>query len=120
MHPAAKAYGTIAKQTASPRELEADLLLDAAARLQAVRDGWDNRRSELDSALTNNRRLWSIFLSSVTNGQNPLPVGVRQNIANLGIYVFNETLSIQCNPRPEALAPLIRINRELASGLLGR
>jgi flagellar protein FlaF len=120
MHPAAKAYGTIAKQTASPRELEADLLLDAAARLQAVRDGWEKRRSELDSALTNNRRLWSIFLSSVTHGENPLPVSVRQNIANLGIYVFNETLSIQYDPRPEALAPLIRINRELAAGLLGR
>ena len=38
MHHAAKTYGAIAKQTASPRKLEADLLLDAAARLQAVRD----------------------------------------------------------------------------------
>ncbi len=120
MHHAAKAYGAIAKQTASPRKLEADLLLDAAARLQAVRDSWEERRSELEAALTNNRRLWSIFLTSATSAENPLPMNLRQNVANLGIFVFNETLSIQANPRPDALVPLISINRELAAGLLGR
>jgi flagellar protein FlaF len=119
MHHAAKTYGAIAKQTASPRKLEADLLLDAAARLQAVREGWEEKRSELDAALNNNRRLWSIFLTSATSADNPLPPNLRQNVANLGIFVFNETLSIQANPRPEALAALIRINRELAAGLLG-
>lgn len=120
MHHAARTYGAIAKQTASPRELEADLLLDAAARLQAIRDAWEKRSAELEAALTNNRRLWSIFLSSATNSENPLPPNLRQNIANLGIYIFNETVSILCNPRPDALAPLIRINREIAAGLLGR
>ena len=120
MHHAAKAYGAVAKHTANPRELEADLLLDAAARLQAIRDGWDKRRIELDEALTNNRKLWSIFLTSATSGANPLPPQVRQNVANLGIFVFNETLAIQANPRPAALAPLININRELAAGLMGR
>src|SRR3569833_3142540 len=48
---------------AYPRELEAVLLLDAAARLQAIRDGWTARKAELESALTNNRKLWSIFLT---------------------------------------------------------
>ena len=120
MHHAAKTYGAVAKHTANPRELEADLLLDAAARLQAIRDGWAARKAELESALTNNRKLWSIFLTSATSAENPLPAPVRQNIANLGIFVFNETLAIQANPRPEALAPLININRELAAGLMGR
>ena len=120
MHHAAQAYGKIAKQTVSPRELEADLLLDAAARLQAIREAWESRRSELDGALTNNRKLWSIFLTSATSTENPLPAPVRQNVANLGIFVFNETLAIQANPRPDALAPLININRVLAAGLMGR
>ena len=44
MQHAAQAYGAIAKKTANPRELEADLLLEAAARLQAVRDAWDSKR----------------------------------------------------------------------------
>src|SRR3569623_788684 len=120
MHHAARTYGAVAKQTANPRELEADLLLDAAALLQASSEACESRRSELDGALTNNRKLWSIFLTSATSMENPLPAPVRQNVANLGIFVFNETLAIQANPRPDALAPLININRVLAAGLMGR
>ena len=44
MQNAALAYGTVAKQIANPRELEADLLLKAAARLQAIRDAWDRAK----------------------------------------------------------------------------
>ena len=51
MHHAAQTYGAIAKKTANPRELEADLLLTAAARLQAIRDSWDSKRTELDAAV---------------------------------------------------------------------
>jgi flagellar protein FlaF len=113
-------YGAIAKQTASPRDLEADLLLNAAARLQAVREAFDEKRALLEPALHNNRMLWSILVASAANPDNPLPKPVRQNVANLGIFVFNETIAIQANPRPEPLGVLININRELASGLLGR
>lgn len=120
MHQAAKAYGAIAQQTASPREREADLLLDAAARLQAIRDGWEAKQPELNAALLNNRILWSIFMSSVTNPDNPLPAPVRQNVANLGLFVLKQTLTTMVNPKPESLGSLIRINRELAAGLLGR
>jgi flagellar protein FlaF len=120
MQHAANTYGTIAKQTGNPRELEADLLLNAAARLQAIRDGWDGRRPELDAALTFNRKLWSIFVTSATSPENPLPAGVRQNVANLGIFVFKQTLAILADPKPETLGSLISINRELAAGLLGR
>jgi flagellar protein FlaF len=119
MQHAAKAYGAVAKQTANPRELEADLLLSAAARLQAIRDGWDGTRPDLPDALNYNRKLWSIFLTSATNAENPLPASLRQNIANLGIFVFNHTLAVLANPKPETLGSLISINRELAAGLRG-
>ena len=67
MQNAAQAYGTVAKQIANPRELEADLLLKAASRLQAIHDAWDRAKPELDEALLYNRKLWSIFLTSVTS-----------------------------------------------------
>ena len=51
MQSAAQAYGKVAKETSSPRELEASLLLKAAARLQAIRDAWDQRSGELADAL---------------------------------------------------------------------
>jgi flagellar protein FlaF len=120
MRNAAQIYGNVAKQTASPRELEANLLLRAAARFQAIKDNENRTDSEFDAALMFNRKLWSIFLASVTSADNPLPAAIRQNIANLGIFVMNRTLMLSTDRRPEGLTPLITINRELAAGLLGR
>jgi flagellar protein FlaF len=120
MQSAAQAYGTVAQKTATARELEADLLLKAASRLQTIRDSWDQSKPALDDALLYNRKLWSIFLTSVTSNENPLPPEIRQNVANLGVFVMNQTLAMMTNPRPEQLGSLISINRELAAGLLGR
>jgi flagellar protein FlaF len=122
MQNAAQVYGKVAKDTAQPRELEATLLLRAAARLQAIQDSWEGKASELDDALIYNRKLWSIFLTSVTRDDNPLPAEVRQNIANLGVFVLKHTLSLTPSSarKPERLRPLISINRELAAGLLAR
>jgi flagellar protein FlaF len=120
MQEATKAYGTVAHQTASPRDLEAQLLLKAASRLQAVHDQWDVERSKLDSALLFNRKLWTVFMTSATSKENPLPADVRQNVANIGIFVMNQTLALMGNPKREQLPSLININRELAAGLRQR
>jgi flagellar protein FlaF len=118
MQTAAQAYGNVARQIANPRELEANLLLNAAARFQAIREAWEDRKAELEDALLYNRKLWTIFLTSVTDGDNQLPANIRQNVANLGLFVMNETREVSGNPRPEPLTSLININRELAAGLL--
>jgi flagellar protein FlaF len=120
MQSAAQTYGAIAKQIVNPRELEADLLLQAASRLQAIYDSWERGNAGLSDALLYNRKLWSIFLSSVTSADHPLPVAVRQNVANLGLFVMNQTITMMSNPKRESLNSLISINRELAAGLLGR
>ena len=117
MQHATKAYGAVAQQTASPRELEVQLLLRAASRLQAIHDDWDSANSTLDQALLFNRKLWTIFLTSVTSSENPLPAEIRQNVANLGLFVLNQTLNVMGNPQRERLPSLININRELAAGL---
>ena len=119
MHNATQAYGRVAKQIANPRDLEATLLLQAASRLQAASDS-KNRKPELDDALLFNRKLWSIFLTSVTNTDNPLPAAIRQNVANLGLFVMNQTMTTLGDPRPEQVGSLIAINREVAAGLMGR
>jgi flagellar protein FlaF len=119
MHTATRAYASIAKETARPRELEATLLLKAAAKLQAVHDAWEDGRS-LDEALLYNRRLWVVFIDSILQDDHPLPVPVRQNLANLGVFVMTETFALMTDPQPAHLLPLIKINRELATGLQGR
>ena len=49
-----------------------------------------------------------------------MPKAVRQNIANLGLFVMNHTVAVMSDPRPEQLDSLISINREVAAGLLSR
>ena len=117
---AAQAYRSVSAHTANARQLEAELLLKAAARLQAVQDGWESNQTDLDEALLYNRKLWVILLSEVTSGANPLPAAIRQNVANLGLFVIKQILAMMTDPQPEQLQPLIRINCDLASGLLGR
>lgn len=120
MKDAARLYGNVAKQIARPRDLEANLLLEAAARMQAVRDDWSGKRGNLDHALRYNRRLWTIFVTAVTSQDSPLPVEIRQNVANLGMFVMKQTIAMIGDPKPESLGHLININREVAGGLLAR
>ncbi len=120
MHYASKAYAKTAKETVSPRNLEADLLLKAAAQLQAVHDTWSDKPRGLNEALLYNRRLWTVFIDAVTRDDNALPLSVRQNLANLGVFVMGETFSLMTRPKPDHLASLIKVNRGIAAGLRGK
>lgn len=118
MHSAASIYKAVSDKIASPRTTEADLLLQAALRLQKVRDNWEpNNIYDLNDALRYNRLLWTIFISTVTKSENPLPQPIRQNVANLGIFVIKHSISILTEPKPEKISALIDINRNLAAGL---
>ena len=117
---AVQAYQQTARQTVPPRDLEANLLSAAAAHFQRIREDWDLLASELPTALKFNRKLWTVFVTSVIDDESRLEQNVRQNIANLGIFVLSQTAELQVAPVPEKLDILIKINRELAAGLLGQ
>ena len=120
MHYASKAYAKAAKETLSPRELEASLLLKAAAKLQTVHDSWRDKPAGLNEALSYNRKLWTVFIDAVTSDDNKLPVPVRQNLASLGVFVMGETFSLMTDPKPQHLTSIININRGIAAGLRGK
>ena len=114
----AHAYQQVSKQTVNPRELEANLLSKSATNLQRIRDDWDNTtRNDLAAALRFNRRLWTVFMSSVTDPTSTLPQDVRENVANLGIFIAKHMLALQIEPAARKLDVLININRQLAAGL---
>jgi flagellar biosynthesis activator protein FlaF len=117
---AAFAYKTVGAQTVSPRVLEANLLSRAAGQLQRCRDDWDNTRHELTTVLLFNRKLWTVFVGSVTGEESQLPKALRENIANLGIFVMKQTLNVMSEPEARKLTVLININREIAAGLRER
>ena len=120
MRYATNAYAKTAIEMAAPRELEANLLLQAAAKLQAVYDSWRDKPSGLDDAILYNRRLWTILIDAVMSENNKLPVTVRENIRRLGVYVMAETFSLMTKPKPDHLTSIIKINRGIAAGLRGK
>ncbi len=118
----ALAYHQTTKVVETARERESALLMKAAAGLQRVKDEWETSTAEeLRAALGFNRKLWTIFMSSVVKEENPLPVDIKQNIANLGMFILNQTreIMLEPNPQPGKLEVLVRLNRQLAAGLRG-
>jgi len=117
MQNAAEAYSQTAKESGRSQEREAALLIKAALQLQHVKDAGATNAGALYTALHYNRKLWTVFVSSVAKEDNPLPKEIRDGIANLGLFIFSHTLEVQARPAPEKLTTLININREIAAGL---
>lgn len=115
----AKAYQQTAKVVKSSRERESALLMKAAAGLQKIKDEWPNSFDDLQPALNFNRKLWTIFMTSVTKTDTHLPKEICENIANLGLFVMNQTREMTLEPQPQKLDVLVRLNRQIAAGLRG-
>ena len=94
----AQAYARTAQTTATPRDIEAQALLKAARKLQDVVENWDHTDAGLDEALLFNRKLWSIFVGDAINDQNPESIEIRQNIANIGIFVLTQCTALAAVP----------------------
>lgn len=120
MSNAAQAYSRTAQTTTSPREIEAQALLKAARQLQDVQTNWSGPDQNMHQALLFNRRLWAIFMSAVDSNDNQQPMEIRQNIANIGVFVMKQTVAMQMEPDPAKLKSLIDINCNIAAGLSGR
>jgi len=117
---AAQAYARVATTTSSPRDIEAQALLMAANKLQAVMNNADATYTQTSEALMFNRKLWSIFLSEAQRDESPQPLDIRQKIANISVFVLSQTAALQISPQREHFKPLIEINRNIAAGLSGR
>jgi len=120
MSHAAQAYSRTSQVTGNAREIEAQALLRAAKELRDVQANWAGPNAKMHKALLFNRRLWTIFMSAAESEDNPQPIEVRQNIANISIFVMHQTVDMQLDPDPSKLKPLIDINCHIAAGLAGR
>src|ERR1700727_2158590 len=95
------AYARTARESSSPREIEAQTLLMAARKLVEVQTNWSGADKRMHAALLFNRRLWTIFMSAAESNDNPQPVEVRQNIRNIAVFVLQRTVELQSNPTPK-------------------
>lgn len=120
---AADAYGKNSAAAATDqRTLEGRALMKAAEKLQTLSDRLDNDESipleEIDDTLTYNRKLWTVFASDAADGSHDLPQEIKNNIANIAVFIFKRTVEVLADPQPQRISALIDINRQIASGLL--
>jgi flagellar protein FlaF len=69
-------------------------------------------------ALRYNRKLWTILSTSATAAENPLPRQIKENIGNIALFVLPHCVELEQVPIPERMTSLVKINRELAAGLM--
>lgn len=100
-----------------PRRTEGWALTEAARRLAEAQRAPENAAAFLD-AVRRNWRLWTIFQAGVMAPDSPLPAELRGNVLSLSNFIDRHTVGILADPQPEKLDVLIRINREIAAGLL--
>ena len=111
-----QAYQSSQKLGASPRETEAEALLQAARMMDAAVGGGDP--DAYRTALRLNWRLWTIIQADVSSDENPLPENIRQNLLSLSVFIDRHTVGALSEPSGRKLRVLIEINRNIASGLM--
>lgn len=125
-HNATNAYASTTKTAglSDPRTLEAQALLKAASKLDALRSRIRNEETipleELGDVLDYNRKLWTVFADSAGDDSHELPLEIKNNIANLAMFMFKRTMEIMAEPAAGKLDVMIDINRQIASGLMNR
>jgi len=118
---AAGAYGTNAQKTTNdPREVEARVLLKSAQFMVDLQNDWANMTREiLEETLKYNRNIWMMFFdTAVENTEGTRPDALRNNIYNLAKFVFKREVDILARPEKEKFDVLIKINRDIAGGLM--
>lgn len=74
----------------------------------------------IEEPLSNNRKLWTIFLASAAEEDCPLPPELRKNMIGLGRFVINQCMRILFEPDVKKLDLLIEINQNIAAGLMAK
>jgi flagellar biosynthesis activator protein FlaF len=115
----AVAYKQAQKTGMSDREIEAAVLMKAAAMLKQCQRTWDEslRDGALDKALRYDQQLWTVFQAAVSEKTNPLPEQMKVNILQLSSFIDRRIFEVMCYPEMSKVDILIKINTNLAMGL---
>ena len=117
MNQAAKKAGYVSQPAANdPRSTEAWALSEASRRLVVAAKADDAGKS-LRDALILNQRLWTIFQTSMTEPDCPLPREIRDNVLALSIMLDRQILQRLGDLDGSKLQPILDINRCVAEGL---
>lgn len=102
----------------SPQEMRArerDALARCIDMLVAAKEDDPNSR-EAQAALTNMRRLWTIFIEDLSGAANDLPDDLRAQLISIGIWVMKEIERLRLGAT-DSFDDLIEINAIIRDGL---
>jgi flagellar protein FlaF len=117
----AEAYSKAQCATLTDRELEAAVLMKAAALLRHAQTQWTSTERDrlLDEALRFNQRIWTFFQVSLMEEGNRLPAEIKAQVLSLSAFVDRRVFEMMAFPEAEKLSVLIAINTNVAAGLKG-
>ena len=117
MNQGAKKAGYVSQPAAmDPRSTESWALSEASRRLVVGAKAEVGGKAPRD-ALILNQRLWTIFQTSMTEPDCPLPREIRDNVLALSIMMDRQILQRLGDLDGSKLQPLLDINRCVAEGL---
>ncbi len=99
---------------ASPAEVDAMVLQQAAERLQEAQQNPNN--DFFEETLRYNQLIWTVIQSEMT-AENPLSAEIKANLVSLSIFIDKQTSKAIGSRDPELLDSLIDINRNISLGL---
>jgi flagellar protein FlaF len=116
---ALKAYDSVNKATMSGRDIEAEVLTQAALKMKECQDHWEENspNAKLHDALKHNQRIWTILQAEFEKPENPLPISLKRDLLRLSIFIDKRTVETLAYPSPEKLTILININQNISAGL---
>jgi flagellar protein FlaF len=103
----------------SGRDIEAEVLTQAAIKLKECQVHWEENRqtSKLHDALKHNQRIWTILQAELEKPENPLPIELKRDLLRLSVFIDKRTMETLAFPSPEKLTILININHNISAGL---
>ena len=108
-------YTQMRKASASPRQIEAELLTSIASSLEAAADPENGSYAALANAVHRNTQLWTALLVDLAAPENSLDDHLKAQLISLGAFSIRHGNKVLA--KEEGVETLVRINRSIAAGL---
>lgn len=112
---AKQAYSAAKAPTRTVKNLEYDAIARITHKLVAAAGKGPEGFNTLAAALTDNRRLWTIFMADIASPSNKLPQELKEHLVYLTEFTRQHTSKVLA--RQADVKPLVDINTAIMRGL---
>lgn len=112
-----RAYSAASAPTRTTRGTEYEAIARITTRIRSADAKGSAGFAALAEALSDNRKLWTIFAIDVADKGNPLPAELRARILYLAEFTNHHTSKVLA--RQASIDPLLEINTAILRGLRG-